>query len=533
MKNSAPSSLRAVCLAQSPLLLALILMGCSSEAGTSPNGNGGSSNGNGGQSSAQGGSSNGGSTNGGSSNGGSSNGGSSNGGSSNGGSTNGGSSNGGSSNGGSSNGGSTNGGSVSGGSTNGGSSNGGSTNGGSVSGGSTNGGSTSGGAASGGRVNSGGSTSGGTTSGGTGSGGARGGTTGSGGTSGGAASGGMGSGGARGGTTGSGGAGSGGTSGGSGSGGAGTGGTTGSGVFPQCRFHFGTIDSKAIAGGTALISQLDFFTPGWMTNTVWDHGPVCDEIKSGGALQTPVPIVVGYVAAGYVKRNSGLCDCNVTTCGTNNDLCHKGAQYISENITGIVNAYKTYSAGYAACYGTSRPIVFEMEPDFYQYLGSTQSTPWSGATAASIMNQLVAALKTSLPNARFSIDASPWVGIANGTGNGADNGAWWYSNFNMSLFTFVNTSGGGTSAGTALIRSANKMTWAGLSQVTGKPILADTGYGANGSSAGHDSAWDSASNINSRMADGVVSIAQYNPNSGWASTITSVRSQLNTPKFCP
>jgi hypothetical protein len=77
------------------------------------------------------------------------------------------------------------------------------------------------------------------------------------------------------------------------------------------------------------------------------------------------------------------------------------------------------------------------------------------------------------------------------------------------------------------------MTWAGLSQVTGKPILADTGYGANGAPAGEDPLWNVASNINARMADGVISISQYNPTSGWGSTIAGLRSQLNTPKFNP
>jgi hypothetical protein len=127
------------------------------------------------------------------------------------------------------------------------------------------------------------------------------------------------------------------------------------------------------------------------------------------------------------------------------------------------------------------------------------------------------------------MDVSPWVNPNNGT----DNGAQWFSNFNMSLFTFVNTSGGGTNANTAKIRSSNNMTWAGLSQASGKPILADTGYGANGSSAGHDANWDSVANINARIADGVVAIAQYNPNSTWGSTISSIRGQLSSPKFCP
>jgi hypothetical protein len=190
--------------------------------------------------------------------------------------------------------------------------------------------------------------------------------------------------------------------------------------------------------------------------------------------------------------------------------------------------YKSYAQGFASCYGTTKPIVFEMEPDWYQYTGSSQTEPMTEAQAGTIMGQFVAAVKQYLPNAHFSIDISPWVG-----NNGADNGAEWYSHFDMSLFTFVNTSGGSTQGNATRIRSSNQMTWAGVSQVTGKPILADTGYGVNGSSAGPDPNWDAAANINARMADGVVSISQYNPASTWGSTISSVRPQLNAPKFCP
>ncbi len=171
-----------------------------------------------------------------------------------------------------------------------------------------------------------------------------------------------------------------------------------------------------------------------------------------------------------------------------------------------------------------------MEPDFYQYTYSTGSTiqtqPWTYAQAGQIMGQFVGAMKASLPNALFSMDISPWVGTNNNTGsNGSDNGANWYSNFDMTQFTFINTSGGSTNAAAAQIRG-NAMTWAGVSRATGKPILADTGYGFNGSSAGPDPAWDSPTNINARMLDGVVSISQYNPASNWGTTIAGVRGQL-------
>jgi hypothetical protein len=331
----------------------------------------------------------------------------------------------------------------------------------------------------------------------------------------------------------------GGAGGASGKGGAagsgGGGGSAGSGsgnereVFPNCRFHFGTVDSKATGGGASLISQLDFFTPGWMLSESFDQRYVCDATRAGGALEGKVPIVVAYLAAGIVKRRHGICDCNVATCGSGNDLCRQGAALIKQDKQTILNAYRSFSQGYAGCYGTTKPIVFEMEPDFYQYTTSTQTAPWTPAEAGQIMAEFVAALKSSLPNARFSFDVSPWVA----PNNGSDHGANWFSNFDMSLFTFVNTSGGGTNANTAKIRNSNNMTWAGLRQASGKPILADTGYGANGVSAGEDPNWNVAANVNARIADGVISISQYNPGSGWANTISSLRPQLNATPSCP
>jgi hypothetical protein len=316
---------------------------------------------------------------------------------------------------------------------------------------------------------------------------------------------------------------------GGGDGGADSGGGPAAKVFGSCRFHFGTIDSIAKAN-PSMIPQLDFFTPGWMgVSDTFDQGYVCAEGNPGGVLANQVPVVVAYVAAFYSKRHFGRCDCNVTGCGANNDLCHYGAADIRDNLAAIIDVYKSYAQGYAACYGTKRPIVFEMEPDWYQYTyTSSQTAPMTEAEAGAIMGQLVDAIRAYLPNAVFSMDISPWAG-----NNGADNGAEWYSHFDLSKFTFVNTSGGGTDAGSTRIRASNQMTWAGVHQVTGKPILADTGYGANGIPAGPDASWDDPAHIDARIADGVLSISQYNPASTWGSTIASVRAGLTTPGVCP
>jgi len=257
----------------------------------------------------------------------------------------------------------------------------------------------------------------------------------------------------------------------------------------------------------------------------FDMGDVCTEAKAGGALASLVPVIVAYVAAYYAKRHSGLKDCNVGT----PSLCQTGAADIQQNLSAIVNVYKSYAQGFASCYGTSQPIVFEMEPDWYQYTASTQSQPMTPTMAGTTMTEFVNAIKSALPNAFFSMDVSPWVAPC----NGSDNGAQWFANFDMSLFTFVNTSGGGTNANTATIRSSNAMTWAGLHRVTGKPILADTGYGANGVAAGLDPNWDIAADVNARMTDGVVSISQYNPGGSWGSIISGIRGQLGAPGSCP
>jgi len=259
-----------------------------------------------------------------------------------------------------------------------------------------------------------------------------------------------------------------------------------------------------------------------ISNT-FDQGYVCDDVK--GTLAGKVPVVVAYVAAFYAKREQNLHDCNVGQ----PDLCTYGAAVIKQHLSTIVGIYQSYAQGYKNCLPQDQPIIFEMEPDWYQYTLSSQTNPLSASEAGNIMGQFVQAIRNILPNAYFSMDISPWVP----PNNGSDHGATWYANFDLSPFTFVNTSGGGTDAGNAKIRSANNMTWAGVSGVTGKSILADTGYGVNGASAGHDDAWDNVSNINARIQNGVIGVAQYNPKSSWGSTLSTIRSQLATPSHCP
>jgi hypothetical protein len=316
-------------------------------------------------------------------------------------------------------------------------------------------------------------------------------------------------------------AGSAGSAGASGSAGAAGSGPIGE-VFDECRFHFGTIDSRA-RDNAAMRAELDYFTPGWMGQSdSFDMSYVCDEAGPGDPFDGIVPAIVSYVIAFNARRYDGLEDCNVDG---NTNLCRYGATYIRNHLEDrIIPSYRTYAQGFANCYGTTKPIIFMMEPDYYQYHVGGDDNALSPAEAGQIMGRFVDTIREHLPNAVFSLDISPWM---------PDNGRDWYSNFDLSPFTFINTSGGGTDANAQRIRAANDMTWAGVSGVTGKPILADTGYGVAGAPTGHDTIWDSVQNINARIADGVVGVAQYNPNSNWGSTISSIRPQHDTPSRCP
>ena len=95
--------------------------------------------------------------------------------------------------------------------------------------------------------------------------------------------------------------------------------------------------------------------------STFDQTYVCNDVN--GILSGKVPVVVSYVAAFYSKR-LGRCDCNVNSCGANNNLCVHGANDIKQGISQILDIYRSYAQGYANCFGTTKPIIFEMESPF-------------------------------------------------------------------------------------------------------------------------------------------------------------------------
>jgi hypothetical protein len=287
-----------------------------------------------------------------------------------------------------------------------------------------------------------------------------------------------------------------------------------------CKFNFGASWNGPDA---AYPASMDYVTI-WAGsdedfNRYW-IGAMLTACKPGGKLAGKTPVYYSYIIAFTARRDLQLKDCNV---GTPN-LCEQGANYMRQRKDRILAQYEKYASETAKLWGTQEPILWMMEPDYYQYASDSkqQGGPLSFQEAGAYMGDLVAAVRKHLPNAVFSMDISPWVA----------NPAAWFGAFKMSDFTYINTSGGGTEADNARIRMANPMTWKSVHDLTKKPIIADDGYGVAGSSTGHDGSWDVASNLKARMGDGVIAITQANPKADWNATLTGLKPQLGPIEGC-
>jgi hypothetical protein len=299
--------------------------------------------------------------------------------------------------------------------------------------------------------------------------------------------------------------------------------------FSSCRFHFGTEISKVynIDNNTTInagtIAEVDYFTGPWAgsseTFNLVNYFKACKTLGK-------TPVVVAYIIAFAAKRDLKIDDCNVSQ----NNLCKKGAGYIRNNRTKILNIYSAYAKGIASTYGTDKPVIWCMEPDYSQYTESMQEGGGiSYADAGTLMSDIISTVKKDLPKSMFSMDISPWKDTT-----------WqntWYTALNVAEnFSFINTSGGSSKAASSFISddwAQNLPKWAWVLKRWNKPVIADAGYGVNGGGTGHDSNWDNVNNLNARITDGVIGVSQYNPKNDWAGTIQSIRSQLPAPPSCP
>lgn len=305
--------------------------------------------------------------------------------------------------------------------------------------------------------------------------------------------------------------------------------------FDPCKFNFG---ESWEGPNSSYAAQTDYVTI-WIGdgggkneyNTYWE-GDMLRKCKagSGHAIAGKTPVFYSYMIAFLARNKGGLKDCDVAGMNASNSLCVNGAKYIKENRALILQKYDEFSKGAAKDYGTTSPIIWLLEPDILQYheatsYWGTQTDPLSLAEMKSLVNDIVAKIKTNMPNAKISFDISPWLG---GTDWQAAHTEWW-NNVASAGFAYRNTSGGRTQGNNARIRSdANNLTtWAGIKSISKLPIIADDGYGVGGASNSDWYEWVDAANLNARIADGVVALSIQKPASDYNSKIAAVRPLLN------
>lgn len=276
-------------------------------------------------------------------------------------------------------------------------------------------------------------------------------------------------------------------------------------LLDPCSFNFGMHWDK----GPSFPDEVGYVTI-W-TNQGFDdgyHGAMLNGLKN----TTKTPVFYGYLIA----KTSGLGDCDVS--GSNN-LCTDGANYIRRNMPKIVQAYGSFAQKAAGYWGKSRQIVFLIEPDFYQYFQSSNQNgePLPFDSARVIMGQIHAKVLEHLPQAEFSFDISPWVSQKT-----------WFGAFDTASFSWANTSGGRTQGGATRIRTENTLTWSAAASTLNRGIIADVGYGVGG---GPDqtgvAAWNDLTNLNARIADGVVAITNSLADYSWGNTLKTLRPQLS------
>ncbi|HLV33127.1 MAG TPA: carbohydrate binding domain-containing protein [Chitinispirillaceae bacterium] len=283
------------------------------------------------------------------------------------------------------------------------------------------------------------------------------------------------------------------------------------GYFDPTRFNFGTdwdFLGKDNNDKGSVAQAIDYVT-------IWLNDPEFNQYWHGAMLEfckknKKTPVFYAYIIA----KASGLGDSDV-----GGRLDQEGGNWLRGNFNTVKQRYEHYAEEAAKYFSKTDPIIWLMEPDYYQYCNG-YGNDISMQEAANYMHEMIGCVKKYLPNALFSLDISPWN----------NDQASYINHFDMSEFSFMNTSGGRTEAGSDRIRydNNNNVTWSSVNNISGKCIIADDGYGTGGGTIGHDPTWDDINNLRNRIRDGVAAITQKSPNSNWGSTINSLKSSLSS-----
>jgi hypothetical protein len=285
-----------------------------------------------------------------------------------------------------------------------------------------------------------------------------------------------------------------------------------SGLF--CKFRWG------MNWGSGTLPQSIDLVSIWVGYETDDgmNQAVHDMLLDAKGRANVTPVYYAYFIPFKANIRAGLGDCNTDADGHN--LCNEGAQWIRTNRSYIMTVYDTYARLTADLWGTQRPIIWLIEPDFIQYTYATQTNPFTRQEIADLASQIIDTVKARLPNAIISLFHATWT----------YNVAEYWSHFNLAKIDMINITGmadqnGYFNDGDAYNRA--EATYAFLHATTGKPILADTSFGVTN----QNDTWSDAqtSTLNSMIGDGVFAVIIEPPPSTYEQQIAALNPSLLSP----
>lgn len=274
------------------------------------------------------------------------------------------------------------------------------------------------------------------------------------------------------------------------------------------KFSFGSLS----AGDQGPASNADIYE---VSDWVLDNGVSATHQSALSSIQSAgkIPYIYFYIAAGLAKKALGINDCNVTD--FDHSLCKWGGDYISKHVTEVVNGHASAAAKVQAIVG-SKPALVHVEPDWYQYTetnptGKPAVHPLGPTESGQILNQIISAIHTNCPSCSVVLDVSPWAG----------NLASYFSNVNMTGVQFMGLVGKAFPATTGKI---DNYTYAQISSITGRKVIANTAHGPGGGPNAYDTTWDASATLNTMWSSGVAAVIQSNKDKAhYESVISSFR----------
>jgi hypothetical protein len=284
-------------------------------------------------------------------------------------------------------------------------------------------------------------------------------------------------------------------------------------TFKDCNFKFGIlyngdVDFTIIDYAASWIGQYNNGGFGLDPNT---HLPM---LRASKNYKKPV-VYYAYFIENMAKQLWKLKDCNYSN---DLNLCNSGSDFIRYYKASIIKSYNTVANQTATIMGRNSEILWLIEPNFWRYYGiaSQHNGPLSGNYVRSLFDEIIKTIKKYLPKSLISWDIQKEL-------SRTAMQIWWRFFSNSSNIDFIHTSGGESIKCSDAISESSNLTWKYMNSLTGKKILADTGYVTNS----HSDEWDNIDNLKARISDGVLGVTQYSArNEDWKKVLSFIRTNL-------